>query len=359
MPEGPERGTGFGVAPIKPEHLAPMDGGFDRALVGLVEPCDATVRLGIGRAIKLDGDLVRPQGIVGQTCLLGELGELEISLGSRVVLEVASQEVEPAGELTGFNPGPGQIHRMLELRGLDIINRAQIPLGLGRAFEPTKRLGDLLADLDRIWLAYEVRVILAQGRVIVTLGVQGVAVGLELGERAVPADTSTEQNPGQTDKTPFRDLIHRVLLGSIHLVQSARPADTMVSRRGRVRAIGSVMPSFVVLKHDCPDGSWHHDWMIERTDPGVDLDRPLLTFRTIVLPTQSARFEAERIADHRRAYLDYEGEISGGRGSVRRLAGGSAAIEAFEPDRIVILLGSSRRLVGTGEGAHWTFTLEV
>ncbi len=118
------------------------------------------------------------------------------------------------------------------------------------------------------------------------------------------------------------------------------------------------MPSFVVLRHDCPDGSWHHDWMIERTDPGVDFDRPLLTFRTGVLPTQADRFEADRIADHRRAYLEYEGEISGGRGSVRRLVGGSAAIEVFEPARIVIVLDSSLRLIGTGEGTHWVFTRE-
>jgi hypothetical protein len=119
------------------------------------------------------------------------------------------------------------------------------------------------------------------------------------------------------------------------------------------------MSSFVVLRHDCADGTWHYDWMILRTDRGMDIDRPLLTFRIEVLPTQVDSFEAERIADHRRVYLDYEGEISGGRGSVRRLVGGSAAIVALESARIVILLDSSRRLIGTGEGAHWTFTLDV
>jgi hypothetical protein len=33
--------------------------------------------------------------------------------------------------------------------------------------------------------------------------------------------------------------------------------------------------------------------------------------------------DAQRIADHRLAYLEYEGPISGGRGTVRRLDGGS------------------------------------
>jgi len=98
--------------------------------------------------------------------------------------------------------------------------------------------------------------------------------------------------------------------------------------------------------------------MIERADPGVDINRPLLTFRVGVLPTLADRFEAERIADHRRAYLEYEGGISGGRGSVRRLVGGAATIEAFEPAGIVVLLDGSRRLVGVGEGSRWVFTRE-
>jgi hypothetical protein len=118
------------------------------------------------------------------------------------------------------------------------------------------------------------------------------------------------------------------------------------------------MPAFVVLRHDCPDGSWHYDWMIERTDPGADMDRPLMTFRVQSLPTEAAEFEAERIADHRRAYLEYEGKISGGRGSVRCLVGGSVIIEVYEQARIVVLLDGSRRLVGVGDGFRWVFTRE-
>lgn len=41
---------------------------------------------------------------------------------------------------------------------------------------------------------------------------------------------------------------------------------------------------------------------------------------------------AYRIADHRRRYLHYEGTISGGRGSVRRLASGRLRMEKVSKD---------------------------
>lgn len=77
------------------------------------------------------------------------------------------------------------------------------------------------------------------------------------------------------------------------------------------------MCTTVILRHDCPDGSHHFDWMI-------DAGEGLTTFRVrerIDGPGLDV-FEAERLADHRRAYLDYEGEISGGRGFVTRVARG-------------------------------------
>jgi len=52
----------------------------------------------------------------------------------------------------------------------------------------------------------------------------------------------------------------------------------------------------------------------------------LLTFRVAVRlddPVIAANgFEAELLPDHRRHYLAYEGEVSGGRGRVQRVAGG-------------------------------------
>ncbi len=83
----------------------------------------------------------------------------------------------------------------------------------------------------------------------------------------------------------------------------------------------------VLLHHQLPDKSWHVDWMMERRDEKASLAsaRGLITFR---LPkrvdelAEDAAMEAEHIGDHRRAYLEYEGEVSGARGSVRRLAQG-------------------------------------
>lgn len=99
------------------------------------------------------------------------------------------------------------------------------------------------------------------------------------------------------------------------------------------------MPRTVVLEHSVPGEGGHFDWLIDR-----DGRSPLLTFRLappqrassaaprgeggcqLLSTPPPASFAAERIADHRRLYLDYEGPISGGRGSVRRVAAGEAEI---------------------------------
>lgn len=86
------------------------------------------------------------------------------------------------------------------------------------------------------------------------------------------------------------------------------------------------MPRFVLLYHECPpsfDKPSHWDLMLER-------DGVLLTWRLSALPAPWGdeagvgfeRIDATRLADHRVAYLDYEGPISGERGSVTRVDGG-------------------------------------
>jgi hypothetical protein len=63
--------------------------------------------------------------------------------------------------------------------------------------------------------------------------------------------------------------------------------------------------------------------------------RPLVTFR---MPQRvdeldaGQRVAAVRIADHRPAYLTYEGPISGDRGTVRRLASGTVVQADQRPD---------------------------
>ncbi len=68
--------------------------------------------------------------------------------------------------------------------------------------------------------------------------------------------------------------------------------------------------------------------MIARDSAG---EKPLTSFRLkrrIDELKPGQRVNAERIADHRPAYLDYEGPISGDRGSVRLLSRGSVVNES-------------------------------
>lgn len=106
------------------------------------------------------------------------------------------------------------------------------------------------------------------------------------------------------------------------------------------------MARWALLHHDLPDGSWHYDWLLE------DASHPeggLLTFRIGVRPDSGGMqaFDAQRLMHHRRAYLTYEGEVSGGRGTVRRVAEGTCEIEADGPVFQVLLIEAGRRWVGT------------
>ncbi len=103
----------------------------------------------------------------------------------------------------------------------------------------------------------------------------------------------------------------------------------------------------VLLRHDLPDGSSHFDWMVEPSDPG----RGLVSFRvhTRIDHPEITRFEAERIGEHRRDYLSYEGPVSGGRGVVTRVANGDVTWLTDLVDSIVLQghLGGAR---GTWRG---------
>lgn len=90
------------------------------------------------------------------------------------------------------------------------------------------------------------------------------------------------------------------------------------------------MPRFVILEHDHPELHW--DLMLETGDV-------LRTWRLAEPPTaigQSIR--AIPIADHRTMYLDYEGPVSGNRGTVNRWDAGR-----FETDGDRIRLFDNRR----------------
>ncbi|MCA9176217.1 MAG: hypothetical protein KDB14_17140 [Planctomycetales bacterium] len=75
------------------------------------------------------------------------------------------------------------------------------------------------------------------------------------------------------------------------------------------------MPRYVILKHRLPPTSEragvHYDLMFE-------LDGELLTFALPAEPIAPGCQRVEPLPNHRLAYLDYEGPISGGRGHVTR-----------------------------------------
>ena len=108
------------------------------------------------------------------------------------------------------------------------------------------------------------------------------------------------------------------------------------------------MPRFAVLQHDHP--ALHWDFLLEHE--GV-----LLTWRLSAPPEAGAPVDGEKSFDHRLVYLDHEGPISGGRGSVTRWDGGTFAWETREADRIVVYLEGSRLhglfRLERGEGAAW------
>jgi hypothetical protein len=118
------------------------------------------------------------------------------------------------------------------------------------------------------------------------------------------------------------------------------------------------MPRFVLLRHECPpgfDAPSHWDFMLED-------GAALLTWRLGTLPVAGgAPVAAERLGDHRLAYLDYEGPLSGNRGEVRRVdAGEFRWVERSELRLRIVLRGTS--LVGElagerGDDGQWRLTL--
>jgi len=96
------------------------------------------------------------------------------------------------------------------------------------------------------------------------------------------------------------------------------------------------MPRFVLLRHEMPpDHSRpsHWDLMLE----SGDCLRCWALYRAVDSPGPQI---AEALADHRLIYLDYEGSVSGGRGTVTRDDHGEFEIIAEHNDEI------KSRLVG-------------
>jgi hypothetical protein len=98
---------------------------------------------------------------------------------------------------------------------------------------------------------------------------------------------------------------------------------------------------YVVLHHTGSGEGDHFDFMLEV--PGKER---LMTWRVMTPPGQwGGDVGAVRIADHRKAYLTYEGEISGGRGQVQRVQEGTARVENLASGNVELLLSATRRTV--------------
>src|SRR5213082_3244834 len=80
---------------------------------------------------------------------------------------------------------------------------------------------------------------------------------------------------------------------------------------------------YVILRHDGIDEP-HYDLMFE-TYPGSQLS----TWRSAQWPISEAT-PLSRLKDHRRLFLNFEGELSGQRGYVSQIARGECEVEVGE-----------------------------
>jgi hypothetical protein len=116
------------------------------------------------------------------------------------------------------------------------------------------------------------------------------------------------------------------------------------------------MPQFVILRHHAPQGV-HFDFMLE-------VGGTLKTWALHDLPQPAADIQGEALPDHRLAYLDYEGPISGGRGSVERWDRGLFTVERQDDAEWIVQL-SGKKLSGRAVlrrcadvAGLWRFTLD-
>jgi len=84
---------------------------------------------------------------------------------------------------------------------------------------------------------------------------------------------------------------------------------------------------------------------------------PLMTWRSAAWPIVAPAM-LERIADHRREYLDYEGSVSDGRGQVRRVAGGTFCFEVALENLFRIRIDGGGCLLIRREGNEQTWRVD-
>ena len=124
--------------------------------------------------------------------------------------------------------------------------------------------------------------------------------------------------------------------------------------------VNAIVPRFVILHHETPAKSLratHWDFMLEWGDV-------LRTWALAAEPCDAIPLSAEALADHRTAYLQYEGPVSGDRGHVTQWDAGQFELTSASDDELRCELRGGR-LVGTamlsrsekshGGDQRWTF----
>jgi len=110
------------------------------------------------------------------------------------------------------------------------------------------------------------------------------------------------------------------------------------------------MPRFVVLTHDFPTLHW--DFMLEN-------EAVLRTWRLSREADAAGTIDATPLPPHRIAYLDYEGPVSGGRGSVVRWDQGDYQILLEEGELLELELRGNRlkgrATISRREDGNWGF----
>jgi hypothetical protein len=102
---------------------------------------------------------------------------------------------------------------------------------------------------------------------------------------------------------------------------------------------------YVVLHHSgIPEP--HFDVMFDTGDAGL-----LVTWRSPVWPIAQPTM-LTRLVDHRREYLTFEGEISGDRGRVDRVAEGTCDVE-FAAQRWVVRMDDARLVLDRKSPEQW------
>ncbi|GIW71801.1 MAG: hypothetical protein KatS3mg102_1343 [Planctomycetota bacterium] len=117
-------------------------------------------------------------------------------------------------------------------------------------------------------------------------------------------------------------------LGAAGRPLELRRADRLELRARPGPGWPAVRP-YALLSHQTPDGAVHYDLLLERGG--------LLRAWRLGEPPRPG-LPAERSFDHRLAYLEYEGELGGGRGRVRRLERGRYRVLEESPRRLRFVL---------------------